>query len=327
MEALVRAAGAGAEGARTTRVTGPLGQAVGAGWWLLDDTSSLPLPAPLVPGNDPTAVIEAAAAAGRALLPHPRGDDPVRASTTGVGQLLLAALEGGARQVIVAVGGSATTDGGDGAVRAVGGPERLAHVAVVVACDVTIAFGQAAAVFGPQKGASPQQVHALSDRLAALAERYRASYGVDVDGLTGAGAAGGLAGGLAALGATLVAGFPLVAAACDLDRRLAGADLVVTGEGRLDATSFEGKVVGGVLAAAKGVVPALCVVGQADPGIRGAWATRPAPVRLISLFECVGPARATEDTVAAVAQCVAEHLGQIGATTAAAAEGAPEGAC
>ena len=309
LAALVRAAGsAAAGGSRRDRVSGPLGEPVAAGWWLLPDTSALPLPPPLVPGDDPTALIEAAAAAGRALLPRPRGEDPVRASTAGVGELLVHAIAAGARQVILGVGGSATTDGGAGAVAAMGSPERLAGVRLVVACDVTTPFLEAADVFGPQKGASPGQVARLSQRLADLAERYRTVYGVELDGLAGAGAAGGLAGGLAALGAQLVPGYPLVAAAVDLDRRLKHAELVVTGEGRLDATSFHGKVVGGVLEAAGGAVPALCVVGQAEPGVERRWAGRASPVCLVTLLEAVGAARALEDTAAAVAGCVAHHL-------------------
>lgn len=312
LEALVAAAGRGAAGGRrTTRVTGPLGEPVTASWWLLATTADVALPAPLVPGDDPTAVIEAAGAVGRALVPHPHGDDPVRASTTGVGQLLLAAVAAGARQVIVAVGGSATTDGGAGALGALGGPERLTGVRVVVACDVTTAFRDAARVFGPQKGASPVQVEAMAARLADLAEHYRAAYGTDVDDLPGAGAAGGLAGGLAAAGASLVPGYPLVAAAAGLERRLSGADLVVTGEGRLDATTFAGKVVGGVLTAAGGAVPALCVVGDAEPGIERCWAHRAAPVRLVTLVGAVGERQAVEDTAASVGGVVAEHLAQM----------------
>jgi glycerate 2-kinase len=322
LEALVHAAGpAAAGGSRQSRVSSPLGAPVGARWWFLTDTSSLPMPAPLVPGGDPTAVIEGAAAAGRALVPHPRGDDPVRASTAGVGQLILAAVAAGARQVVVAIGGSATTDGGAGAVDAVGGPEALAGVRVVVACDVTTRFLQAATVFGPQKGASPEQVRLLSERLAALAERYRVRYGVDIETLVGAGAAGGLAGGLAALGASLVSGYALVAAAADLEGRLGGADLVVTGEGRVDATSFQGKVVGGVLSAAHGAVPALCVVGQAEPEVERWWAHRRAPVRLVTLVEAVGSRRALEDTAAAAAACVTDHLERM-----AVGEPKPEGA-
>ena len=215
----------------------------------------------------PTAVIESARAAGRALLPHPTGDEPVRATTAGVGQLVLAAVDAGARRVVVGLGGSATTDGGWGAVEIIGSPERLGGAEVTVACDVRTTFGRAAEVFGPQKGATGDQVAALTERLDELAERYRADFGVDVDRLTGAGAAGGLAGGLAALGARLVPGFELVAELTGLASRLARADLVVTGEGRLDPPSFDGKVVGGVISLVAGRAPVLCVVGGADPNL------------------------------------------------------------
>ncbi|MHB8219931.1 MAG: glycerate kinase, partial [Acidimicrobiales bacterium] len=169
---------------RRTTVTGPLGRPVAA-WW-----SMLATP----PGGDgPTAVIEMAQAAGRELLSDPSGDDPVRATTAGVGELVLAAVDAGARRVVVAVGGSATTDGGWGAVQAIGSRRRLAGADLVVACDVRTPFTDAAEVFGPQKGATPDQVGVLRRRLVELARRYRQELGVDVEHIPGAGAAGGLA--------------------------------------------------------------------------------------------------------------------------------------
>jgi glycerate kinase len=215
-------------------VTGPLGEPVEAEWGLLPDG---------------TAVVEAARAAGLALAGE--RNDPVAATTSGVGELLRTAAGAGARRAIVGVGGSATTDGGLGAVEALGW--SLHGLEVVVACDVATAFRDAAAVFGPQKGASPEQVELLTDRLDRLADRYRGRTGVDVSTLTGAGAAGGLAGGLAALGARLDSGFAVVAEAVRLADALGCAGVVLTGEGRLDATSFRGKVVGGVLGAAAGL--------------------------------------------------------------------------
>jgi glycerate kinase len=158
------------------------------------------------------------------------------------------------------------TDGGLGAVTALGW--SLAGVEVTVACDVETSFVDAAAVFGPQKGATPAQISLLARRLERLAEVYRDRTGVDVTGMAHTGAAGGLAGGLAALGARLEPGFEVVARICGMEGALAGADLVVTGEGRLDATSFEGKVVGGVLewAEAEGVRARAVVAGQIAPG-------------------------------------------------------------
>ena len=120
----------------------------------------------------------------------------MRATTAGVGQLLLAARERGARRIVVGCGGSSTTDGGLGAYQAVGSPEALRGVELVVACDVTTRFGDAAAVFGPQKGATAAQVVSLGQRLVEVAARYRRETGVDVTCVAGGGAAGGLAGGL-----------------------------------------------------------------------------------------------------------------------------------
>src|SRR5579872_644322 len=212
----------GAGAWRTTEVTGPLGAPVSARWWQ---------------GGD-EAVVESAAASGLPLAGGPEGNDPVAATTRGTGELIAAAVAARARRVLVGVGGSATTDGGSGAVEAIEAAGGLGDAEVVVACDVQTAFVDAAEMFGPQKGASPSQVVELRVRLEALAADYRRRYGVDVGALPGAGAAGGMAGGLAALGARLVPGFELVAGLVDLRSRLGRADLVVTGEGRLDASTW-----------------------------------------------------------------------------------------
>jgi glycerate kinase len=213
---------------RRTLVTGPLGAGVEAEWAILPDG---------------TAVIEAARAAGLALTGS--SNDPVKATTAGVGELLRAAARDGVPRALVCVGGSATTDGGLGAVEALGW--TLDGLDVVVACDVETSFRDAAVVFGPQKGATSEQIEALTERLDRLAAGYRERAGVDVSSLRGAGAAGGLAGGLAALGASLRPGFDVVAEATGLADALADREVVVTGEGKVDASSFHGKVVGGVL--------------------------------------------------------------------------------
>ncbi len=233
---------------RTATVTGPLGEPVEAQWALLPDG---------------TGVVEMARASGLSLVA--RRNDPLRATTRGTGELIAAALRAGARRVIVGVGGSATTDGGLGAVDALGW--SVAGADVTVACDVATPYLEAANVYGPQKGASAAQVSLLTRRLARLADEYRDRTGVDVTALEGAGAAGGLAGGLAAIGAQLEPGFEVVARAAGLERALEGAAVVVTGEGRLDPTSFEGKVVGGVLewAAEEGVRVRVVIAGQATP--------------------------------------------------------------
>ena len=159
---------------------------------------------------------------------------------------------------------------------------------MTVACDVSTPFLEAATVFGPQKGATEAQVALLTRRLAALADQYLHRTGVDVRALPGAGAAGGLAGGLAAIGAELEPGFDVVAGAAGLEGALVGVDLVVTGEGRLDATSFEGKVVGGVLewATDAGVAHAAVVAGQVTQEARDEIALH-AGVQLLALTDRV----------------------------------------
>jgi len=229
---------------RSLRVTGPLGDPVDAEWGLRGDT----------------AVIEMARASGLALVPE---NDPLRATTFGTGELLRAALDAGVRRAIVAVGGSATTDGGLGALEALDFDLRGAEV--VVACDVETTFVDAARVFGPQKGADAEGVAELERRLERLSGRYREKTGVDVRALPGAGAAGGLAGGLAAYGAKLVPGAALVAGVVGLREEIRGASLVLTGEGRVDATSFAGKVVGHVVGEGCSLrVPAAIVAGDAE---------------------------------------------------------------
>jgi glycerate kinase len=279
---------------RRSRVTGPLGRPVEAEWRLLEDG---------------TAVLEMSQAAGRALVPRPRGDDPVRAGTAGVGQLLLAARDAGARRIVVGCGGSATTDGGWGAFEAVGSPAALADVDVVVASDVTTRFTDAATVFGPQKGATGEQVALLTARLAEVAARYRELTGVDVTTVPGAGAAGGLAGGLLALGARIEPGFDLVAGLVGLARRLERADLAVTGEGHLDPPSFRGKVPGGVLELCRrrpgGPVPVLCIAGASD---RSLLASPPPGLEVVSLTARFGRERSRAETVALIGEVTAEAL-------------------
>jgi glycerate kinase len=238
---------------RTTVVTGPLGSPVEAPWRLQSDT----------------AVIEMALASGLVLAGGAGRNDPMTATTAGTGELIDAALTAGAKRIIVGLGGSATTDGGLGAVTAIGTPARLKAVDFQVACDVTTLFTDAAAVFGPQKGATPAQIKMLTNRLEQLADRYERDYVVDVRTIEGSGAAGGLAGALAALGGRLTPGFELVADELDVYDQLRDADLVITGEGHLDRQSFEGKVVGGVAElAAEFDVPVAAIVGIADDEVR-----------------------------------------------------------
>ncbi|MFM8001267.1 MAG: glycerate kinase [Actinomycetota bacterium] len=230
---------------RSTTVDGPLGKPVQAPWRL----------------HRGTAIIEMALASGLLLAGGRQKNNPIDATTTGTGQLIDAALNLGASRIIVCLGGSATTDGGLGAVQAIGSRARLKGVDFVVACDVTTPFVDAAKVFAPQKGASNAQVNFLTTRLQRLVQVYSDEYGVDVSTISGAGAAGGLAGGLAALGARLVPGFDLVAEEVLLDELLVETDFIITGEGFMDSESFNGKVVGSMaeLAADKNLhISAIC---------------------------------------------------------------------
>ncbi len=271
---------------RTTRVSGPLGRPVEAHWRL----------------DGPTAVIEMALTSGLLLAGGSDGNRALDATTAGTGELIRLAVEQGARRVLVGMGGSATTDGGLGALQAMGSPARYRGVHLLVACDVRTSFVEAAEVFGPQKGASPAEVELLRRRLERLAQVYEEEYGVAVGDLPRAGAAGGLAGGLAAIGATLVDGVDLVADELVLDELVDGVDLVVSGEGHLDASSFEGKVVGGVAAHATALaVPLFVVAGRVDPEVAGR-------VDAVSLVESFGEGRAMYDTLACVAEAVSARL-------------------
>jgi glycerate kinase len=253
---------------RTSKVTGPLGDIVEAQWRLSRDV----------------AVIEMARASGLQLIGGAENNDPVAASTTGTGELIDQALDAGAKKIIVCLGGSATTDGGYGAVRAIHAPARLKAVEFIVACDVTTPFTDAARIFGPQKGATPLQVNLLTGRLERLAQMYLEEYGVDVRSLESAGAAGGLAGGLAALGAQLVPGFDVVADEIELDERVEACDIVITGEGYLDDQSFAGKVVGGMqgLAELKNKKFS-AIVGDVDPDMDQALVNFPV-ANLVAMF-------------------------------------------
>jgi glycerate kinase len=270
---------------RTTLVSGPLGDDVEARW-----------------RYGRTAVIEMAQASGLLLVGD--GNDPVAASTAGTGELIATAIDAGCRRIIVGVGGSATTDGGLGALRALEPLSRLKGIELIVACDVRTTFVDAARIFSPQKGATPAQVELLHRRLERLAQVYAESYDVDVDAVPGSGAAGGLAGGLLCAGARLVSGFDVVAEELDLEGRLEGVDLLITGEGFLDEQSFEGKVVGGVAElGATNAVPVLAVVGEVLEGV-----AIPAGLETLSLVAECGEARARADAPGCIAEQVASRL-------------------
>ena len=271
---------------RTALVTGPSGQPVEAGWRL----------------DGRRAVIEMARASGLVLAGGAAENDALAATTAGTGELIGAALDAGARKVIIGHGGSATTDGGLGAVKALSPVARLRGVELVAAVDVRTAFTRAAVEFGAQKGASAHQVDLLTRRLERLVQLYRSDFGVEVDVVPGAGAAGGLAGGLMALGAEIVSGFDLIAEELDLLGAMERVDLVVTGEGFVDGASFDGKVVGGVVNLASEVgVPVVVVAGEVFDEI-------PAGVDAVSLVERFGRERSMADPLGCVREVVDDHL-------------------
>ena len=220
-------------------VEGPLGRPVTAEWLRIGDV----------------AVVEMAQASGLALAGGAEGNDPMGATTRGTGQLIVAAARRiagmparrHAGTVVVGLGGSATTDGGLGALSAIEEAGGLGDVELVGACDVVVGFLQAPSRFGPQKGADPAQVRELEGRLDDLARTLEGRYGVDVRDVAGTGAAGGLGGAIVALGGRLRSGYEVVSELVGLSAALSSSQMVMTGEGAFDATSLLGKVVGSVL--------------------------------------------------------------------------------
>jgi glycerate kinase len=223
MEALLLALGGETVG---VEVRDPLGRPVQAGFGLVEEGG--------------TAVIEMAAASGLGLVAEAERD-AWAASTYGTGELICAAVDAGAQVVLLGVGGSATTDGGEGALEAIEERGGLRGARIVVLTDVRTPFERAPGVFGPQKGADPALVTRLEARLDDLAGRLPR----DPRGVPMTGAAGGLSGGLwAAYGAKLEPGARFILDALDFDARMRAARAVVTGEGKLDEQTLEGKLVG-----------------------------------------------------------------------------------
>ena len=268
----------------TSRVTGPLGQPLEAQWGVM--------------GDGQTAVIEMALASGLALVPQ-RRRNPRMTTTSGTGEIMREALERGYTRIIVGLGGSATNDGGAGFAAALGARfldaedrtiapggsalarleridisglhPRLPEASIVAATDVTNPLcgpDGASAVFGPQKGASPEMVRELDAALANYARVVARDAGRDVSEQPGAGAAGGLGAGMMAFaGATLQSGIDMVCEVLDFDTILQDADLVITGEGRADRSTIFNKAPAGVarLAEAKGI-PTVLLAGSLGPG-------------------------------------------------------------
>jgi glycerate kinase len=205
-----------------------------------------------------TALVEMAAASGLGLVAEEERD-AWAATTHGTGELIAAAVAAGAQVVLVAVGGSATTDGGAGAIEAIEAAGGLRGARLVVLCDVRTPFEDAPRVFGPQKGADPDMVVRLRERLDDLARRLPR----DPRGVPMTGCAGGLSGGLwAQYGATLEPGAQWVLDALDFDERMRASRAVVTGEGKLDEQTLEGKLVGEIGTRARQAgVPLHAIVG------------------------------------------------------------------
>jgi glycerate kinase len=266
------------------RVTGPLREPLWATFGLL--------------GNSETAVLEMASASGLTLVPTDRRD-PRRTTTYGTGELLLAAIAAGARRVIVGIGGSATNDGGAGLGQALGfrllddrereiGPgggelaklvridlggrrAELDSVEIAVACDVTNPLcgpQGATAIYGPQKGATPAAIDELDQNLAHFARIVERDLGLSILDIPGAGAAGGLGGGLVAFArGRLQGGVDLIIEAVNLEKRLAGASLCLTGEGSIDGQSSYGKTAVGVARLAHRLgCPVIALAGSLGPG-------------------------------------------------------------
>ena len=306
----------------TSPAADPLGRPTQARWGVL--------------GDGVTAVIETAAASGLALL-EPSERDPLVTTTHGTGDLIRAALEIGYRRILVGLGDSATNDAGVGMAQALGfraldesgcdmplGGAALARLAsidcyaahpalagasVTALCDVTNPLcgpEGASAVFGPQKGATPEQIEALDAALGRFADVVRQQIGLDVLDMPGAGAAGGLGAGLVVFcGASLRPGFEVVSDAVGLADSLAGADLVLTGEGRLDAQTLAGKGVCGVAALARehGRPQVAAIVGSDTLGADGA-----AAIGLESVFELEPSRNGAADTLQRIEEAAARAV-------------------
>ncbi len=250
MEALLTALGGETAAAR---VHDPLGRELQVGFALLEDGG--------------TAVVEMAQASGLGLIADDERDAEA-ASSYGTGELVAAAVAAGAEVVLVACGGSATTDGAAGAIAAIEEAGGLSGARLVMLCDVRTPFELAPEVFGPQKGADPAAARRLRGRLEQLA----ATFPRDPRGVPMTGCAGGLSGGLwARFGAVLQRGAPFVLGALGFDARLRAARGVVTGEGRIDEQTLQGKIVGEIAVRARqGGVACSAIVGRDELGAFGA---------------------------------------------------------
>ena len=286
---------------RTAPVHDPLGRPIEAAFALVEDGATAVVDTaaasglPLVAGSEPDATGKSAGSSiAFAATPSPR--DAEAASTYGTGELIAAAIDAGARRVLLAAGGSATTDGGVGAIRALRERGGLGGAPLAVLSDVRTTFEDAARVFGPQKGADPATVARLGERLGRVAvELPRDPRGVPMGG-----AAGGLSGGLwAAFGAELRPGAEFVLDLLRFDRRLRACDAAITGEGRIDPQSLEGKIVGQIAARCAAAGRDLHVVVGQDALDRTLLGTL--PIRSIREAGTAAAIRAAAQAIAAQA--------------------------
>ncbi len=259
-------------------------------------------------------MVESARASGLELAGGAEGNDPMAATSRGTGELLVAAARrvGAGGTVVVGLGGSATTDGGLGAVEAVEEAGGLDGVALVMACDVDVPFVDAARVFAPQKGAGPGRGGGTGRPARSTGRRGTGTGSGSTSGSSPVpGPPGASAAGWSRSAVVLRSGYALVRDLVGLSAALDAADRVVTGEGALDATSFAGKVVGGVVADARGRgLPTLVVAGRCSPD--GESNARAAGCDVVSLTERFGSGPARSDTGSCIRSATAAWLGPSG---------------
>jgi len=275
-------------------VSGPLGEVVQARVTLCQSPSGL------------VGVLEVAEAVGRDYLTSPSNDEALSASSAGVGHLILAASQLGAERILIGCGGSATSDGGLGCYQVLRDAGGL-PVPVVAATDVRSTFLDARN-FAEQKGVSVADLRVVDRRLSEARELYRKEQGVDVELLERSGAAGGIAGALAALGGALTSGFDAVADIVDLRERIARSSMVVTGEGRFDLGSLEGKVITSIADLIVDATPLLVVCGEVVSEALDAFGVLYPNAKVVSLSELYGVKAAMSDTLNCVEEVVTREV-------------------
>jgi glycerate kinase len=274
-------------------VPGPLGETVSAGITVIDTA------------DGPRAVLEVAEVIGRERLPSPTPEQALRATSAGAGHLIAAAQRLDVASILVGCGGSATSDGGLGCYQVLKESGGLS-VPVTVATDVTARF-TGLRRYARQKGIGARDLTTVDRRLKQIRGLYLEEAGVDVELLERSGAAGGIPAALAALGAQLTSGFEAVARAVSLEERISNASLVVTGEGRFDAGSLEGKVVVGV-AEMTHVEELLVVCGSVDPWAVETFRRQFASAQFVSLVQRFGAREANRNVLECIEMVITERI-------------------